>query len=246
MIEKVEGIILNVHDYSESSKILNVLTPQHGLIGVIAKGCRSLKSDLRSVTEKLIYGHFNLYYKPGKLSVLISVDIINSFKKIRKDIIKISYATFLLELTGQVVKQNNNKKIYELLISSLIKIDEGLDPMVITNLLQLKYLDYLGVSPVLDKCANCGKTTSIISLSIIKGGYICRRCRTSEPLLSQKTIKMMRMFYYVDIAKITKIDLSNQIKREINNFLDIYYDEYTGLYLKSKIFLNNLGLEGEV
>jgi len=41
MIEKFEGIILNERDYSESSKILNVLTKEHGVIGVIAKGCRS-------------------------------------------------------------------------------------------------------------------------------------------------------------------------------------------------------------
>ena len=37
MIEKFEGIILNERDYSESSKILNVLTKEHGVIGVIAR-----------------------------------------------------------------------------------------------------------------------------------------------------------------------------------------------------------------
>lgn len=240
MIEKFEGIILNERDYSESSKILNVLTKEHGVIGVIAKGCRSMKSELRSVSEKLIYGNFNLYYKEGKLSTLISVDIINSFKQIRKDITKISYATFLLELTDQVFKQNNNKDIYELLISSLTKIDEGLDPMVITNIIELKYLDYLGVSPILDSCADCGGTNSIIGLSVIKGGYICNACRTTETIINEKSIKMIRMFYYVNIAKIKTIDISEQVKKEINYFLDEYYDEYTGLYLKSKTFLNNL------
>jgi DNA repair protein RecO (recombination protein O) len=48
------------------------------------------------------------------------------------------------------------------------------------------------------------------------------------------------MFCYVDIAKISKLDISDQVKREINNFLDEYYDQYTGLYLKSKTFLKNL------
>ncbi len=240
MIEKIEGIIINERDYSESSKILNVLTKEHGIIGVIAKGCRSMKSELRSVSEKLIYGSFNLYYKEGKLSILISVDIINSFKEIRKDIVKISYATFLLELTGQVFKQNKNKDVYNLLIDSLIKIDEGFDPMVITNILELKYLDYLGVAPVLDSCVDCGSTNSIVGISIIKGGYICKNCRTTEPIISEKSIKMIRMFYYVNISKISKIDISEQVKKEINHFLDEYYNDYTGLYLKSKTFLNNL------
>jgi DNA repair protein RecO (recombination protein O) len=45
------------------------------------------------------------------------------------------------------------------------------------------------------------------------------------------------MLYYVDISKISKLDLSNQTIKEISEFLDEYYDLYSGLYLKSKTFL---------
>jgi DNA repair protein RecO (recombination protein O) len=48
------------------------------------------------------------------------------------------------------------------------------------------------------------------------------------------------MFYYVDISKIDKIDISETIKNEINEFIDDYYDRYSGLYLKTKTFLKNL------
>ena len=48
------------------------------------------------------------------------------------------------------------------------------------------------------------------------------------------------MFYYVDLSKISKLDLSKDVIREINQFLDEYYDTYTGLYLKSKKFIKNL------
>ena len=48
------------------------------------------------------------------------------------------------------------------------------------------------------------------------------------------------MFYYVDISKITKLDISSSSKNEINIFLDDYYSRYTGLYLKSKKFIQNL------
>ena len=46
-IESFEGIILSETNYSESSKILNVLTDKHGLIGVMSKGCRNMKSKIR-------------------------------------------------------------------------------------------------------------------------------------------------------------------------------------------------------
>ena len=48
------------------------------------------------------------------------------------------------------------------------------------------------------------------------------------------------MFYYVDLAKITKLSISQATKNEINMFLNDYYDRYTGLYLKSKKFIRDL------
>lgn len=240
MIEKVEGIIYSCQDYGETSKILNIITKEYGIIGVIAKGCKSIKSNLRSVTDKLTYGYFHIYYKKEKLSILSNVDVIDNFKNIKKDINKISYASYLLELTSQVIKQTYKNNVYELLINSLIKINEGYDPSVIMNIIELKYLDYLGVMPVIDCCSKCGQTSSICTLSSYSGGYICRKCHTNEKIVSDKTIKLIRMFYYVDISKISKIEISKEAKNEINSFLNEYYDRYTGLYLKSKNFINNL------
>jgi DNA repair protein RecO (recombination protein O) len=48
------------------------------------------------------------------------------------------------------------------------------------------------------------------------------------------------MFYYVDISKISSLEISNDSKKEIHLFLEQYYDRYTGLYLKSKSLLNQL------
>ena len=45
------------------------------------------------------------------------------------------------------------------------------------------------------------------------------------------------MFYYIDLSKITKIDINNQIKKELSLFIDDYYERYSGLYLKSKTLL---------
>ena len=239
MIE-VEGIIVSEMDYKDTSKIIGIMTKTHGLISCIAKGAKRIKSPLRSTTGKLTYGKFQILYKEDKLSTLIEVDVINIFKKIKTDIVCISYASFLVDLAGQVMKQNNNPEIYDLLISGLLKIDDGFDPAVITNIIELKYLDYLGVMPIIDSCAVCGRTNNIATISVRKGGYLCNYCRNDETLVDEKAIKLLRMFYYVDISKITKLDISQTVKNEIDKFLDEYYDDYTGLYLKSKKFLKDL------
>ncbi len=240
MLEKVEGIVLTERDYKESSKILNIMTKKYGIIGVIAKGAKSLKNNLRSVSTKLTYGFFHIYYKEEKLSTLVDVDLIDSFKHIRKNMECISFASYLLELSMQVMKESLKGEIYDLLISGLTKINEGYDPMVITNIVELKYLEFLGVMPMIDECAICGSKVGITTLASDAGGYVCKDCYTNQKIVSDKTIKLIRMFYYVDLSKITKLEVSYHVKNEINEFLSDYYDRYTGLYLKSKELIKNL------
>lgn len=239
MIKDIVGIVIGEQDYKESSKLVKIIT-KDGIVSMIAKGSRKLKSDLRISTTKLTYGTFTMYYKEDSLSTLTSVDIIDNFKNIKKDIIKISYASYLLDLAVQVIKQNKVEDVFNILVDSLKKIDEGFDSMVITNILELKYLDYLGVMPIIDECSICGSKTSIATISGRDGGYVCNNCLTNELIVDKKTIKLIRMFCYVDISKISKLEISDKVKLEINNFLNEYYDKYTGLYLKTKDFLKNL------
>lgn len=239
-IKKVEGIVLTETNYSESSKILNVLTKEYGRIGIISKGCRKIKSKLRGVSSKLIYGNFNIYYKENGLSTLISVDVINSFNNIQKDLKKISYAAYILELIDQVSKQNNNEELFNLFKNTLLKIEEGYNEEILTIILQLQALTYLGVSPSIDGCSICGNNKNIITLSSSSGGYVCKDCYKNDYIVKDITIKLIRMFYYVDVEKISKLDIKEENLKEINYFLDDYYDRYTGIYLKSKNFLKSI------
>lgn len=237
---KVEGIILTETPYSETSKIINIITKEYGTIGVIAKGAQSIKSKLRSVSTKLTFGYFHIYYKEKGLSTLVNVDIIDNLSNIKTNITNISYAYYILELVNQVMKHEYNKEIFDLLSASLLKINEGFDAGVITNIIELKMLDYLGVRPIIDECAVCGSKVNIITISGDRGGYICNKCRADEYIVSDKAIKLIRMFYYVDISKISKLSISDKVKYELDMFVSSYYDRYTGIYLKSKKFIKDI------
>ena len=133
MITEVEGVILSITPYGETSKIINVFTTEYGLIGIMCKGAMGMKSRLRSVTDKLTYGIFNIYYKKDKLSTLVSVDVINSFKKIKNDILLISYTSYISELISQVIKQTNDKRVYDDYINSTYKIKEMLNKPILSE-----------------------------------------------------------------------------------------------------------------
>lgn len=235
----IEGIVVSTLKYGESSKILNILTKEKGIIGVIAKGSLSEKSKLRVVSGLFTYAIFHLNYKEGKLSTLVSADVIDYFLNIKSDIEKMGYLTYLTDLAKNVYKHSPCEEVYDIFVSGILKIEEGFNPKVITNIIELKYLDFLGISLYLDGCVECNMS-NVVSISHNKGGYVCARHRTNEPLYDETILKMVKAYYYIDLSKITSLKIKQQVVDSIDSFLNIYYKEYTGLFLKTKNFLNNI------
>ena len=226
--------------YGENSKIVNILTKDKGLIGVMCNNVKSIKNPLRTKTLRFTYAHFHINYNENKLSKLIDVDIIDNFTNIKNDIELISYAQYINELTYQVYKQSESEDIFNMYISTLIKLNSKQDPLILTNILELKYLDYLGVGLNLDCCVNCGDQRNIVTIDPDEGGFVCKNCYTNQRVLSPKSIKLIRMYYLINIDSISSIKIDKDIANEINYFIDKYYERYTGLYLKSKDFLKKI------
>ena len=235
-IISIEGIVVNTLKYGESSKILHILTKDKGLLSVISKGALKEKSKLRVVSSLFTYAIFHIYYKEDKMCTFISADVINYFLNIKSDIVKLGYLTYLTDLTKNVYKQHNDPLIYDIFINEILKIEEGYNEIVITNIIEIKYLSFLGVGLYLDGCVVCG-LPNIVGISLTKGGYVCARHKTNEPEYDIKVLKMLKAYYYVDL---NKIEIKPYIIEAINTFLNTYYKEYTGLYLKSKNFISNI------
>ena len=237
---KARGIVVGETLYGDNSKILKVFTRDYGIISIMSKGCKKPKSPLHEASNKLVLADFNISYKEDGISTLISADIVNLFKNIVMDYMDIDkkmYSFYIVDLVLQVINHmkidnDHDDSIYDMLISSLTKIDEELPPNIIYDIVRLKMLDYLGVKPSLDGCNNCG-STNVITFDSHSYGYICNSCYTNEKIYSEDSIKNLRMLYIVDIDRIKKLDVPVSVIEDIEEFLDDYYIENTGIYLKS-------------
>jgi len=232
MKETVEGIILNETNYSETSKILNILTKEHGYISVMSKGSRTMKSKLRGISMKLVYAEFTISYKEKGISNLIEGNLLNSFKNIMTDYNKMTYANKCINIVKSVLKENNSKEIFNILKDSLLKINDDFNSNLIYIILELKLLDYLGVKPDFNECINCG-SSDIITFDLTIPGSICNNCYQDSYLFKPNTIKLLKLFQNVDIKKIDKLNISDlKVIEELEYFIKEYYDSYTGIYLK--------------
>lgn len=226
--------------YGDTSKIINIFTPS-GIIGCIAKGAKSLKSNLRINTIKFTYGKFLIDKKTNKLSNLREANSINELVNIKSDLLLISYLSYIVELTNQVVKQTDDyETLYNLFINIILKLNNKLNPKVLTNIYELKVLDYLGVGINFNSCSKCGSTKNIITIDGDIGGYVCKNCYINEFIYDDKTIKMLRLYYLIDVSTISELKISDKVINNIDYFINTYYDRYTGLYLSSKKFLKDM------
>lgn len=237
MLKKIRGIVVSEVPYKDSSKVLNILC-EEGVIGVVSKGCKRINSPLRVISNKLTLGEYVIYYNESKLSTLKEGSVIDNFNNIKNDLNKISHATYITDLVNQVMKQNADPTVFSLYLSALKKIDEGINETVVMNILEIKLLDYLGVGINLNGCAKCGSTREIVTIDPDVGGYICKNCYTNEIIYDERVRKMLRMYYLVEIDSIKELKIKDYVIDSINKFLSVYYDRYTGLYIRSKEFLD--------
>jgi DNA repair protein RecO (recombination protein O) len=58
--------------------------------------------------------------------------------------------------------------------------------------------------------------------------------------LSAHTARLLRLFFYFDLQRLGQISLKKETKQELKEIISAYYDEYSGLRLKSKRFLEQV------
>jgi len=243
MLKKCEGIVIRSTDYGESNKVVTIYTREWGKIGVMARGAKKPKSRLSAITQLFTHGYF-LVQKGTGMASLQQGEMVTSMRSIREDIFLTAYASFVVELTDKSTEDSkSNPFLFELLYQTLHYINEGYDPDILADIFAIKILNVLGLNPVLNQCSVCGSTDGTFAFSIREGGLICHRCLDKDPYhlkLLPATVRLLRLFYYFDLSRLGNISVKNETKQQLTKVITAYYEEYSGLHLKSKKFLQSL------
>lgn len=250
MLQKYEGIVIRTTDYGESHKIVVIYTREAGKIAGMARGAKKPSSRLAGASQLFTYGHFLIQSGRG-LGTIKQAEMIASLRAIREDIFKTAYAAYIVDLLDKSTDdKESNPFLFELLSQTLQYINEGHDPDIITHIFEMKMLSVLGLYPEMQKCVMCGNTEAEFGFSLKENGLICHQCFDRDPHfmpLSQKAVKLLRLFYFFDIQRLGAISVKPETKKELKNMISLYYDEFSGLQLKSKRFLDQLdNLKGKI
>ncbi|GGJ47976.1 DNA repair protein RecO [Virgibacillus salexigens] len=245
MLEKIEGIVLKTNDYGETHKIVTIYSKKLGKLSAIARGAKKPKSRMAAVTQPFIYAQFFVYVNSG-LSTIQQGEVIDSFRKIREDIIKTAYAAYIIELTDKLLDDKKpDLTIFHQLHETMTWIAENEESSIPMMMYELKLYAKGGFAPLVSRCSNCGNRNSPFVFSITEGGLLCRECRRMDPEaipLPNAVAKLLHIFATVNLQQVGTISIKNENKRLLRQLLDAYYDYYGGYFIKSRKFLNQLDL----
>ena len=247
-----QGIVLRATRYKENDVILTIFSRKLGKITVLAKGAKRNKSMLLSASQPFSYSNYTLK-KQGGMYRIIQSDSIKSFYELSYDMDSFSYATYITKLVETTMVENQtNNRLFVLLAQTLFLLSqEDSNKHFVTRVFELKFMDYIGFRPSLNRCASCGTKDIKPIFNIDEGGVVCEEC--SKELINNftldvTTVKLMEYIISNDILTCSKAKVSKYLVYQLENllrrYLVNYLDEinFKSLYLL-KDLQNNKGVE---
>jgi DNA repair protein RecO (recombination protein O) len=111
---RTKAIVLRRTNFGEADRILQIITPEHGKLGVMAKGVRREKSKLAGGIELFSVVDITLHPGKGSLTTLTSSRLDTFFAQIIKDYDKLQFGYFVLKDIGKASEIVHEPVFYSL------------------------------------------------------------------------------------------------------------------------------------
>ncbi|MCO6543899.1 MAG: DNA repair protein RecO [Lactobacillus sp.] len=238
------GLVLRNQDYRENDQLVHIFTDRFGIITFWLRGVKKAKSKQRYLALPFTYGKYQGTINSQGFSYLNDGLQVQQFTQIASDIKLNAYVTYLNDLVLRAFGAAKPQlQWFRRLTQASKLINQGLDPEIITNILEIQLLEPFGVAPNLKACVIGGETRGIFDYSIVLSGIICQKHWTADEhrlQLLPKTVAYLRLFAQVDLLRIGSIKVDHRIKGQLRQTIDAIYRDSVGIYPKSKKFIDQM------
>lgn len=175
-----QGIVLRHADYREHDRMLTLLTPAHGRIDALCRGCKRPQSPLLSASEWFALGEYVLYTGKGRMTVT-SCSLTEGFYPLRTHYECLQYATYLLSVAEAAAQPGEEAaQLFTLLARSLTRLAySNRDARAVVAAFLAHFAAISGYRPRLSHCVLCGRAVAdeeIRRFNIAAGGLVCPAC----------------------------------------------------------------------
>ncbi len=177
----VDATVLQAFPYSETSKILRLLTAGHGVQSVIAKGARRAKSRYGGVLEPFTDGTATFYLKETRdLHTLREFELHHPRQTLGRDLVRFGAASLLAEIVLRTSSEQAAPELFERVRVALSELEEVAAEQVEAVALGHAWgiIAALGFAPGLHRCVHCAGALPDEDLFFDygAGGFLCGTC----------------------------------------------------------------------
>lgn len=177
-----DALILQAFPYSETSKILRLLTRGHGVVSVMVKGARRPRNRYGGVLEPFTEGFATIHMKESReLQTLSGFELGRSGQALGSDLLRFGGASVLAELVLHAGSAESDPALFERVRTSLRELATVAPREVEVRLLARIWglVAHLGFAPEMDHCLRCGRELDGDEETFFEypgGGVRCRTC----------------------------------------------------------------------
>lgn len=248
MIINTKGIIIREYTVGEGDKYITLFTYELGKIQVAAPKAQKYEKGLASGTQLFVYGQFLLSGHKESYK-LISVDVISMFHSIREDLIRLSYATYIVEFLKEVTQPNvTNKELLMLTLRTLHNLSKDISsPKLVRRIFELRALKTIGLMPNLEHCTNCSKEMVKVPLPrynfvVAEGGIVCDECLGQDYIITigYVAVYAMRYILHTPLEELFKFKLDQDVLGQLERVCDKYIEYYIDKSFKTIEFIKSI------
>lgn len=243
--QEFPGIVVSRKNYKERDMLVRIYTGKFGFKTFFVRGARRKGFKNSAAILPFTYGTYVGDISEEGLSFITNVTGTKQYQRPAQDIMSNAYAAYILELADVAFRDDDQLAIqwFPLIKKVLDKIDDGLDPAVMANIIEVKLLRCFGVAPELQRCVICQRNDLPCDFSESYGGLLCQRHWHLDPNrmhLNARTVYFLSLFDRIDINQIRSIKVKEITKVSLRKTLDQIYYDMVGVYVRAKRFIDRL------
>lgn len=160
---KTTGIIVRKQGFGENDLLITLLSPDNGLVKVIAPNARKHQSTLRGKTELFVVNNF-LIIKGRSLDRISQVETEKTYRKLSQSLGKLTVSQYLAELIlNLAITEEPQPELYAIFNEHLRRIEQLSNTENLFPYIAQSVFHFLAIAGVAPNVYNCLKTQQPIT-----------------------------------------------------------------------------------
>jgi DNA repair protein RecO (recombination protein O) len=180
MLITTPAVILQAFAYGDTSRILRLATPDHGVQSVIAKGAMRPRSRFGGRLQVLSEGVAQFYHRSTRdLHTLGGFDVTDQHAALAGDLRRFAAAAALAELVLRTGQEEPQPRVFATLAGTLnALVTAPPDRVALVALAGFWHtVIVLGFAPTVDQCVRCERPLGDQAwFALTEGGLLCAAC----------------------------------------------------------------------